>query len=51
MLSACRWAGEDNPLAFKPERWLTPAGQKPGAWIPFGGGARYVYLPACHVTK
>ncbi|PRW50773.1 glutamine cyclotransferase [Chlorella sorokiniana] len=35
-----RWAGEEDPQAFKPERWLTPAGQKTGAWIPFGGGAR-----------
>lgn len=34
---ACRWQDEADPLAFKPERW---AGQKDGAWIPFGGGAR-----------
>ncbi|KAI3427118.1 hypothetical protein D9Q98_007055 [Chlorella vulgaris] len=32
-----RWQAEDDPLAFKPERWL---GQRDGAWIPFGGGPR-----------
>ena len=37
---ACRWQGEEQPLAFKPERWLAGAALKQGAWIPFGGGQR-----------
>ena len=36
----CRWQGEEQPLAFKPERWLAGAALKQGAWIPFGGGQR-----------
>lgn len=45
LITACacpwrRWQGEDNPLAFKPERWLHGAASKAGAWIPFGGGVR-----------
>lgn len=38
-----RWAGETGPaapLSFCPERWLSEEGQKTGAWIPFGSGAR-----------
>ncbi len=38
-----RWAGEAGeraPLSFCPERWLDEAGQKTGAWMPFGGGPR-----------
>jgi cytochrome P450 len=34
-----RWWPE--PDAFRPERWLTPAPERPRqAWFPFGGGAR-----------
>ena len=41
MLTDARWAGQPDAAAFRPERWLTEEGRKPGgAWIPFGGGAR-----------
>lgn len=40
LLTDARWAGEADPLQFKPERWLNGAAQKAGAWIPFGGGPR-----------
>lgn len=38
-----RWMGEAGgraPWKFCPERWLDEAGQKTGAWTPFGGGSR-----------
>jgi hypothetical protein len=38
-----RWAletGEAGMHSFHPERWLSEEGQKTGAWMPFGGGAR-----------
>ncbi|KAL4444058.1 hypothetical protein ABPG75_011795 [Micractinium tetrahymenae] len=35
-----RWAGEADPLQFRPERWLDGAAHRTGAWIPFGGGPR-----------
>lgn len=41
LLADARWAGEADPLQFKPERWLNGATQKAGAWIPFGGGPRF----------
>lgn len=28
----------DEPLAFKPERWMSPETARDGAWMPFGGG-------------
>jgi cytochrome P450 len=34
-----RWVN-DAPQQFKPERMLTPAGQKPGWQMPFGYGPR-----------
>ncbi|EFN56775.1 hypothetical protein CHLNCDRAFT_144259 [Chlorella variabilis] len=40
LLTDARWQGEEQPLAFKPERWLAGAALKQGAWIPFGGGQR-----------
>ncbi len=38
-----RWEGETGDLAlphFCPERWLSEAGTRTGAWMPFGGGPR-----------
>ena len=38
-----RWEGETGDLAlprFCPERWLSQAGARTGAWMPFGGGPR-----------
>jgi cytochrome P450 len=34
-----RWSPEDAQQ-FRPERMLTPEGQKPGALLPFGHGPR-----------
>lgn len=34
-----RWL-QDEPAAFKPERMLTPEGQKQGSQVPFGYGPR-----------
>lgn len=40
LLTDARWSNDEEPLAFKPERWLGGATRKAGAWIPFGGGSR-----------
>ncbi|KAL4444062.1 hypothetical protein ABPG75_011799 [Micractinium tetrahymenae] len=40
LLTDARWAGEADPLQFRPERWLDGAAHRTGAWIPFGGGPR-----------